>query len=101
MGQDVANPAAMVLSSTMVRSLAHLRLALSRALVALAMSRSRSDPADDRQPQLLRHLGLDFHANAIAKATYEVLSEGKIRCVWPLPAVPVAVLAPPCQRFQR
>lgn len=31
--------------------------------------------------QLLRHLGLDFHANAIAKATYDVLSEGKIRCV--------------------
>ncbi|GAA5974123.1 hypothetical protein JCM8115_002304, partial [Rhodotorula mucilaginosa] len=28
---------------------------------------------------LLRHLGLDFHANAIAKATYDVLSEGKVR----------------------
>jgi isocitrate dehydrogenase (NAD+) len=44
-GQDVANPTAMVLSSTM----------------------------------LLRHLGLDHHANQIAQATYNVLQEGKVK----------------------
>lgn len=44
-GQDVANPAAMILSATM----------------------------------MLRHLGLDHHANQIAAATYKVLNDGKIR----------------------
>ncbi|KAH8925483.1 hypothetical protein BT69DRAFT_1255226 [Atractiella rhizophila] len=44
-GQDVANPAAMILSATM----------------------------------MLRHLGLDHHANQIAKAVYDVIKEGKIR----------------------
>ena len=44
-GQDVANPAAMILSATM----------------------------------MLRHLGLDHHANQIAAAVYKVISEGKIR----------------------
>lgn len=45
MGQDVANPIAMVLSATM----------------------------------MLRHLGLDFQADLIARAVYGVLEEGKIR----------------------
>ncbi|KAH9467461.1 hypothetical protein MJO29_005913 [Puccinia striiformis f. sp. tritici] len=45
MGQDVANPIAMVLSSTM----------------------------------MLRHLGLDFQADSIARAVYTVIEEGKIR----------------------
>ncbi|GAA5974815.1 hypothetical protein JCM11641_008373 [Rhodosporidiobolus odoratus] len=44
-GQDIANPAAMVLSSAM----------------------------------LLRHLGLQSQANAIAQATYQVIADGKIR----------------------
>lgn len=79
-GQDVANPAAMVLSSTMVSSL--------RALISFLVLVGRGSRIVDGEPrppppavQLLRHLGLDFHANAIAKATYDVLSEGKIRCV--------------------
>ncbi|GAA5913317.1 isocitrate dehydrogenase (NAD(+)) IDH1 [Sporobolomyces salmoneus] len=45
MGQDVANPAAMVLSATM----------------------------------MLRHLGLDHHANQIASAVYKVIADGKVR----------------------
>jgi len=45
MGQDVANPAAMILSATM----------------------------------MLRHLGLDYHANQISKAVYKVLADRKIR----------------------
>ncbi|MBW0531030.1 hypothetical protein O181_070745 [Austropuccinia psidii MF-1] len=45
MGQDVANPIAMVLSSTM----------------------------------MLRHLGLDFQADSIARAVYAVIEEGKVR----------------------
>ncbi|GAA5912852.1 hypothetical protein JCM5296_001035 [Sporobolomyces johnsonii] len=44
-GQDVANPAAMVLSATM----------------------------------MLRHLGLDHHANQIASAVYKVIADGQIR----------------------
>lgn len=43
--QDVANPAAMILSATM----------------------------------MLRHLGLDHHANQIAAAVYRVIADGKIR----------------------
>lgn len=45
MGQDVANPIAMVLSSTM----------------------------------MLRHLGLDFQADSIARAVYTIIEQGKIR----------------------
>lgn len=45
MGQNKANPTAMILSSTM----------------------------------LLRHLGLESQANIIAGATYDILSEGKVR----------------------
>jgi len=45
MGQDVANPIAMVLSSTM----------------------------------MLRHLGLDFQADSIARAVYAIIEQGKIR----------------------
>lgn len=45
MGKDVANPIAMVLSSTM----------------------------------MLRHLGLDFQADSIARAVYDVIEQGKIR----------------------
>lgn len=45
MGQDVANPIAMVLSATM----------------------------------MLRHLGLDFQADLIARAVYGVLEEGRIK----------------------
>jgi isocitrate dehydrogenase (NAD+) len=44
-GQDAANPAAMLLSSTM----------------------------------MLRHLGLDHHANVIANAVYETIAGGKVR----------------------
>ena len=44
-GQDVANPAAMILSSAM----------------------------------MLRHLGLDYHANRISNAVYKVIKDGKIR----------------------
>ncbi|KAK4705674.1 isocitrate dehydrogenase (NAD+), partial [Phenoliferia sp. Uapishka_3] len=44
-GKDVANPAAMILSATM----------------------------------MLRHLGLDHHANQIAAAVYKVIADGKIR----------------------
>ncbi|CEQ42992.1 SPOSA6832_04886 [Sporobolomyces salmonicolor] len=44
-GQDVANPAAMVLSATM----------------------------------MLRHLGLDHHANQIASAVYKVIADGQVR----------------------
>jgi isocitrate dehydrogenase (NAD+) len=44
-GQDVANPIAMVLSSTM----------------------------------MLRHLGLDFQADSIARAVYTIIEQGKIR----------------------
>jgi len=45
MGQDVANPAAMILSATM----------------------------------MLRHLGLDYHANQISNAVYKVLADKKVR----------------------
>jgi len=44
-GQDVANPAAMILSATM----------------------------------MLRHLGLDHHANTIAAGVYEVVKNSKVR----------------------
>lgn len=44
-GKDVANPAAMILSASM----------------------------------MLRHLGLDHHANQISNAVYDVISTGKIR----------------------
>ena len=45
MGQNRANPTAMILSSTM----------------------------------MLRHLGLDYHANKIAESVYRVIAEGKVR----------------------
>jgi isocitrate dehydrogenase (NAD+) len=44
-GKDAANPAAMLLSSTM----------------------------------MLRHLGLDHHANVVANAVYKVIADGKTR----------------------